>query len=178
MQGACAAGDDDNGSDVAKQQRYLDFFKDLGDQYWGWQNESARRGRGFKGALKENFLPLREFSLRASLGPLVHALRLRLPSRPRILLSGHTSEGLPHPSCRFLYSFLDSHDCLAHTVKDLRFLAANPPPFCDDENCYYPMSFIRRGLDECPSIREDRDRDRLCSPFTHTHTHCTLTGLV
>lgn len=57
LQGACAPEDD---SDQAKQQRFLDFFKDLGDQYWGWQNESARRGRGFKGALKENFLPLRE----------------------------------------------------------------------------------------------------------------------
>mmetsp|Transcript_63756 Transcript_63756/g.132755 ORF Transcript_63756/g.132755 Transcript_63756/m.132755 type:complete len:2318 (-) Transcript_63756:166-7119(-) len=45
-------------SDEAKQQRFLDFFRDLGDQYWGWQNESAKRGRGFKGALKENFLPL------------------------------------------------------------------------------------------------------------------------
>lgn len=45
-------------SNEAKEQRFLDFFRDLGEQYWGWQNESAKRGRGFKGALKENFLPL------------------------------------------------------------------------------------------------------------------------
>ncbi len=100
LQAAASGGEDSNS---AKQQRFLDFFKDLGDQYWGWQvrrlhcnsrpwpnmkmflqflclwpnatswpwlmpcillqNESAKRGRGFKGALKENFLPLRTWTL-------------------------------------------------------------------------------------------------------------------
>ena len=45
-------------TDQARIQRLLDFFRDLGEQYWGWQMESAKRGRGFKGALKEHFLPL------------------------------------------------------------------------------------------------------------------------
>ena len=45
-------------TDQARIQRLLDFFRDLGEQYWGWQRESAKRGRGFKGALKEHFLPL------------------------------------------------------------------------------------------------------------------------
>jgi hypothetical protein len=34
LQAAASEGED---SDSAKQQRFLDFFKDLGDQYWGWQ---------------------------------------------------------------------------------------------------------------------------------------------
>jgi hypothetical protein len=91
--------DAEDDSDQAKMQRLLDFFRDLGEQYWGWQvcwlgslnvrsqttsnlltltvdhgsfqltqkllthmraeqMESAKRGRGFKGALKEHFLPL------------------------------------------------------------------------------------------------------------------------
>jgi hypothetical protein len=50
--------DVEDDSDQAKMQRLLDFFRDLGEQYWGWQMESAKRGRGFKGPLKENFLPL------------------------------------------------------------------------------------------------------------------------
>lgn len=89
--------DVEDDSDQAKMQRLLDFFRDLGEQYWGWQvrwldvllffhvgsqkashlltltgdhgsfesthvraeqMESAKRGRGFKGALKEHFLPL------------------------------------------------------------------------------------------------------------------------
>jgi hypothetical protein len=34
LQAAASGGEDSNS---AKQQRFLDFFKDLGDQYWGWQ---------------------------------------------------------------------------------------------------------------------------------------------
>eukprot|EP00960_Hanusia_phi_P042992 755808-Hanusia_phi.AAC.2 len=95
------ASDDSN---EAKQQRLLDYFRDLGDQYWGWQNESAKRGRGFKGALKSNFIPL---------------------------------------------------------LDDIRKLAADELPFCDSLAVpYQALCFLNRGLDECPPIAEDRDRDR------------------
>ncbi|EKX35932.1 hypothetical protein GUITHDRAFT_117959 [Guillardia theta CCMP2712] len=91
-------------SNEAKQQRLLDYFRDLGDQYWGWQNESAKRGRGFKGALKSNFLPL---------------------------------------------------------LDDIRRLAADDLPFCDSFAVpYQALCFLNRGLDECPPMAEDRDRDR------------------
>ena len=91
-------------SDQAKQQRLLDFFRELGEQYWGWQNESAKRGRGFKGALTENFLPL---------------------------------------------------------LGDLRRIAAKEPSFCTTAAVsYHALCFLNRGLDECPPLNEDRDRDR------------------
>ena len=101
---ASSAVDSSDNSDDAKQQRLLDFFRDLGEQYWGWQNESAKRGRGFKGALTEHFLPL---------------------------------------------------------LSDLRRIAVKNPPFCTTPAvAYNALSFLNRGLDECPPLHEDRDRDR------------------
>ena len=31
------AADSEDDSDQAKMQRILDFFRELGEQYWGWQ---------------------------------------------------------------------------------------------------------------------------------------------
>jgi hypothetical protein len=31
------AADPEDDGDEAKMQRLLDFFRDLGEQYWGWQ---------------------------------------------------------------------------------------------------------------------------------------------
>jgi hypothetical protein len=100
-----AGADAEDDSDQAKMQRLLDFFKDLGERYWGWQMESAKRGRGFKGALKENFLPL---------------------------------------------------------LPQLRQLAAQPSLAFGTSMAvqYQATCFMNRGLDECPSAVEDRDRDR------------------
>ncbi len=104
MSETSAAVDTTDDSDDAKQQRLVDFFRDLGEQYWGWQNESAKRGRGFKGALTENFLPL---------------------------------------------------------LGDLRRIAAKEPAFCSTAAAsYHALCFLNRGLDECPPLHEDRDRDR------------------